>query len=94
MEGAVAEATSTPKPPADDQTLADRVRSEIFRRPDAPKDSVNVGVVDRVVHLRGEVKGPEEITRLVEDARKVPGVNDVRNLLHTPGTTAPAGGAA
>jgi osmotically-inducible protein OsmY len=78
----------------DDQTLADRVRSEIFRRPDAPKGSVNVTAVDGVVHLRGEVSDAAEIERLVEDARGVAGVRSVENLLHVPGVPAPSGGRA
>ena len=93
-EGAVHEATSTPSPPADDQALADRVRTEIFRRPDAPKGSVNVSAVDGIVYLRGEVGSSQEIERLVADARQVPGVRAVESLLHTPGTPAPMGGAA
>jgi osmotically-inducible protein OsmY len=92
-EGAVRGAMSTPRP-ADDQTLADRVRSEIFRRPDAPKGAVNVGVVDSVVTLRGQVDDPAEIQRLVDDARAVPGVRSVQNLMHAPGVPAPAGGPA
>lgn len=92
-EGAVRAATTAPRP-ADDQTLADRVRSEIFRRPEAPKGSVNVGVVDGVVTLRGEVEEPAEIQRLVEDARTVAGVRSVENLMHAPGVPAPTGGAA
>jgi hypothetical protein len=94
VEGAIYEAHSTPGPPADDQALADRVRTEIFRRPDAPKGAVNIGVVDGVVDLRGELPDQAEIERLVADARRIPGVRDVKNLLHTPGTPAPSGAAA
>jgi osmotically-inducible protein OsmY len=90
-EGAVRAATSSPAP-VDDQTLADRVRTEIFRRPEAPKGGVNVGVVDCVVTLRGEVEDAAQIQRLVDDARAVPGVRSVQNLLHTPGVPAPTGG--
>jgi osmotically-inducible protein OsmY len=93
-EGAIHQATSRPRPVADDQALADRVRSEVFRRPDAPKGSVNVGVVDRVVFLRGEVANEHELTRLLDDARRVPGVVRVENFLHLPGSPAPQGGAA
>ena|SRR5947209_2314659 len=93
-EGAVHEAPSTPSAPADDQALADRVRTEIFRRPDAPKGSVNVSAVDGMVYLRGEVASAEEIERLIADARQVPGVRAVESLLHTPGAPAPMGGAA
>src|SRR3954469_19666803 len=44
--------------PMDDMTLADRVRTEIFRPADAPKGSVSVDVQDGVAYLRGEV--PDE----------------------------------
>ena len=71
-----------------------RVRTEIFRRPDAPKGEVSVGVVDSVVTLRGEVGGSEEIRRLADDARAVAGVRSVQNLLHTPDVPAPTGGSA
>ena len=42
----------------DDATLADRVRSEIFRDADAPKGGVSVDVQAGVAYLRGEV--PDE----------------------------------
>ena len=73
----------------DDATLADKVQSEIFRSFDAPKGTVNVNVQDGVVQLRGEVDRPELMDDLVEKARKVQGVRDVENLMHTPGTPAP-----
>jgi osmotically-inducible protein OsmY len=100
VEGVVHSATPTSgsasaaTPTADDQTLANRVRTEIFRRPDAPKGDVNVTAVDGVVHLRGEVSVSAEIERLVTDARGVAGVRAVENLLHVPGVPAPTGGRA
>jgi osmotically-inducible protein OsmY len=101
VQGAVHEAASgssaagtTSRTVDDDQTVADRVRSEIFRRPDAPKGSVKVTVVDGIVHLRGEVSDAEQIERLVEEARNVAGVRRVENLLHVPGVPAPTGGRA
>jgi osmotically-inducible protein OsmY len=72
------------KPAPNDQALAERVKSEIFQPADAPKGSVNVNVEDGVVYLRGEVKRPEEIRKLVEEAGAVDGVRGVENLLHTP----------
>jgi osmotically-inducible protein OsmY len=72
------------KPAPNDQALADRVKSEIFRPADAPKASVNVNVENGVVYLRGEVKRPDEIRKLVEQASHVDGVAAVENLLHTP----------
>jgi osmotically-inducible protein OsmY len=74
----------------DDVTLARKVESEIFRAADAPKGQVDVNAVDGVVFLRGEVEREELIDDLVKGARKVSGVKGVENLLHTPGTPAPA----
>ena len=71
------------KPAANDQALADRVKSEIFQPADAPKESVNVNVERGVVYLRGEVE-QDQIRKLVEQAGAVDGVAGVENLLHTP----------
>jgi hypothetical protein len=72
-----------------DPDLANKVRTEIFRGADAPKGDVNVNAENGVVYLRGEVKTPEDVERLAEEARRVSGVRDVVNLLHTPGQPAP-----
>lgn len=72
----------------DDQTLADRVRSEIFRAPDAPKGDVSIDVQAGVVYLRGTADAGW-IERFGKDARKVQGITGVKNLLHTPGTPTP-----
>jgi gas vesicle protein len=74
----------------DDATLADRVRSEIFRPADAPKGSVSVDVQAGVAYLRGEVESRDWIDRLGKGARKVEGIDGVKNLLHAPGTPTPA----
>ena len=73
----------------DDITLARKVESEIFRDRDVPKGNINVNVIDGVVELRGEIEEPGMIEDLEQAARKVGGVKDVENLLHTPGTPAP-----
>jgi osmotically-inducible protein OsmY len=78
-----------PKPPPDDVTLAHQVESEIFRDPDVPKGQINVNAEEGKVVLRGEVNSAEMIEELVSKARKVQGVQEVENLLHTPGETAP-----
>jgi osmotically-inducible protein OsmY len=90
-KGAVATATpsGTRVEEADDVTLARKVESEIFRAPDAPKGDVSVDVQSGVVHLRGTADD-NWIARLADDAGKVDGVKGVRNLLHRPGTPAPA----
>ena len=74
----------------DDATLADRVRSEIFRAQDAPKGDVSVDVQAGVVYLRGAIDDEAWIERLATEARKVQGITGVKNLLHKPGTPAPA----
>jgi osmotically-inducible protein OsmY len=72
------------QPTANDQALADRVKSEIFQPADAPNGSVNVNVERGVVYLRGEVQGQEEIKKLVAQAGAVDGVAGVESLLHAP----------
>jgi osmotically-inducible protein OsmY len=84
IEAGKAKSKATPaKPAANDQALADRVKSEIFQPADAPKGSVNVNVEHGVVYLRGEVKRPDEMQKLVEQASSVDGVAAVENFLHT-----------
>jgi osmotically-inducible protein OsmY len=73
----------------DDATLADKIRSEVFRNPDVPKGQINVNVQNGIVQLRGEVGRSELIDDLVRQTRKVQGVRDVENLLHVVGTQAP-----
>jgi hypothetical protein len=80
---------SSPKPGMDDVTLTRKVETEIFRGARAPKDTVNVNVVDGVVWLRGEVKRPEQIRSLERKARAVAEVRGVENLLHLTKTPAP-----
>jgi osmotically-inducible protein OsmY len=74
----------------DDATLADRVRTEIFRDANAPKGSVSVDVQAGVAYLRGEVADQGWIDRLGSETRKVEGIDGVKNLLHVPGTPTPA----
>jgi osmotically-inducible protein OsmY len=80
------------KPQPDDVTLARKVESEIFRDADAPKGKVSVNAVNGVVTLRGELDDEDQIKDLEAATRKVQGVQDVENLLHTQGTPAPTSG--
>jgi osmotically-inducible protein OsmY len=89
MKGAAHAVTPHRHEPMDDATLADRVRSEIFRPDDAPKGSVSVDVQAGVAYLRGEVADEAWIARLAADTRKVEGIIGVKNLLHATGTPAP-----
>jgi osmotically-inducible protein OsmY len=81
------------KPEPDDVTLARKVETEIFREADVPKGEINVNAEGGKVFLRGEVRDPSLIEDLEKAARKVQGVRDVENLLHTPGTPAPTSGS-
>ena len=74
--------------PGDDNTLVDKVRSEVLRDADIPKGDINIEAVDGVVTLRGQIE-PDMIRHLEEKTRGVTGVREVRNLLHPPGTPAP-----
>jgi osmotically-inducible protein OsmY len=74
----------------DDQTLKAKVESEVFRPADTPKGDVNVNVENGVVYLRGQVERPELINDLESRVLGVQGVRQVENLLHLPGTEAPA----
>jgi hypothetical protein len=68
----------------DDATLADKIKSEIFRPADVPKGQININVQNGVVQLRGEIPQPELIEELEEQVRRIHGVRDVENLLHPP----------
>ena len=72
----------------DDATLAQRVRSEVFRDRDVPKGQVSLNAENGVVVLRGQLDRPEEITDVEERVARVEGVSGVRNLLHLAGTRA------
>lgn len=75
--------------PANDETLTQRVESEIFRDPKWPKGEINIQTDHGIVSLRGELSSRGDIERLEAAVRKVPGVRDVENLLHLPNTPAP-----
>ena len=69
-----------------DVALADRVESELFRDPHIPKGDLNIDAVGGVVMVRGQIERPETIDEIEERVRRIPGVKDVRNLMHLPGT--------
>lgn len=75
--------------PANDQHLADKVRSELFQPAEAPKGSVNVNVENGVLYLRGRVEDAGQADELLDRARSIEGVHEVKSLLHTPGQPAP-----
>lgn len=71
--------------PNDDVTIRDRAETELFRDAAVPKGAININVERGVLVLRGEVPTAAMRKRLGERARRVEGVWEVRNLLHTPG---------
>jgi osmotically-inducible protein OsmY len=73
----------------DDATLVDKVESIVFRDRDVPKGQININAEKGVVFLRGQVEEPELVRSLEDRVRKVGGVRDVQNLLHTPGEQRP-----
>jgi hypothetical protein len=72
-----------------DAALVQKVASEIFGDPDIPKGQININAEHGVVVLRGQLDRPEQITAVEAMVRKVPGVQEVKNLLHLPGTAPP-----
>jgi osmotically-inducible protein OsmY len=89
LQAKAAHRREEPKLQPDDVTLARKVESEIFRDAEAPKGKVDVNAENGKIVLRGEVDSAEMIDELVAKAREVQGVQDVENLLHTPGEPAP-----
>jgi hypothetical protein len=82
----VAHPRAAQAPPPDDVTLTRKVETELFRDADVPKGTINVNVEHGRVILRGETKTPEQIDELGAAAARIPGVREVENLLHLPGT--------
>jgi BON domain-containing protein len=73
----------------DDETLRQRVESQLFRDRHIPKGELNVGCEHGMVILRGALDNPVEYTNIEERIRRIPGVRGVQNLLHPHGTPAP-----
>lgn len=73
----------------DDETLRQRVESQLFRDRHIPKGDLNITCEHGMVILRGELDGYDEIARIEERIRRINGVRGVQNLLHPHGTPAP-----
>jgi hypothetical protein len=76
--------------PVDDITLARKVESELYRRARVPKGRISINAEDGVVFLRGVMDRQDDIERTAAAAQKIGGVRAVENLIHLPGTGAPA----
>jgi hypothetical protein len=73
----------------DDETLRQRVESQLFRDRHIPKGRLNITAEHGTIILRGELENPAEVARLEQRVLRVPGVRGVQNLLHPHGTPAP-----
>jgi BON domain-containing protein len=71
-------------PAIDSTELSHRVESELGRDPNLPLNSVNFDAIDNVIRIRGMVADEQTARRLVERVARVPGVDAVISLLHTP----------
>lgn len=76
-------------PNPDDQTLRDRVESEVLRNPKWKQSDVIFNVVNGVVELRGELPRPQDIDELINRVKSVTDVKGVNSYLHLPHTVAP-----
>jgi BON domain len=76
-------------PPENDETLSQKIQSEVLGGTRYPKGKVNVSVQRGVAVLVGELPSEDLIASLEQEVRKVTGVVDVHNLLHLPGQPAP-----
>jgi osmotically-inducible protein OsmY len=81
-----------PRPAAelDDAELAHKVESVIFRDSQVPKGRLSINAESGRVFVRGEVMSADLIAAVERAVRGVSGVREVENLMHLPGTPAPA----
>jgi osmotically-inducible protein OsmY len=76
-------------PNPDDNTLKDRIESEVFRDPRFSREHVNILVVDGIVDLHGQLPTQDQIDTLISQVEKINNVKGVQSYLHLPGTPAP-----
>ncbi|MFN2614440.1 MAG: BON domain-containing protein [Actinomycetota bacterium] len=89
--GAVERVMPRLHPEHDDVTLAERIRNDVLRELD--RSRVNVNVEGGVAVLRGTLDDEGARTAIVNAIRNIPGIMDVRDLVHAPGTRAQTNGA-
>lgn len=73
----------------DDNTLIQKIRSEVLGPNDFGRWPISIDSCDGVVHLRGEVTSAEASAAVVRAVEHVPGVTRVESFLHLPGQVAP-----
>jgi osmotically-inducible protein OsmY len=65
----------------DDVTVAERIRSDALR--ELNRSHINVNVEKGVAVLRGSLDDERLAAALERRVRRIPGVQDVRNMIHT-----------
>jgi len=70
--------------PMDDAAIASLVRTKVLGRPGLDTGRLVVDVVQGVAFLRGDLKDPRQVDEVVDLTSAVPGVLDVKNLIHLP----------
>jgi hyperosmotically inducible periplasmic protein len=78
-----------PVPELDEAGLAHKVESVLFRDQRLPKGAISINAEGGVVFLRGQVVDAEIIDEMAKRVAAIAGVEEVRNLLHLPGTPPP-----
>ena len=74
---------------ADDETLRQRIESQLFRDRHIPKGDLNITCEHGLVILRGQLDDPSDIARIEDRVRRMTDVRGIQNLLHPIGTPAP-----
>jgi hypothetical protein len=74
----------------DDVSLTRKVESELYRRVQVPKGHISINAEEGLVFLRGVMDRQQDIERIEVATRQIAGVREVQNLIHLPGTPAPA----
>lgn len=70
--------------PMDDAAIASLVRTKVLGRPDLDTGSLVVDVVQGVAFLRGDLKDRRQVDEVVDLTGAVPGVQEVKDLIHLP----------
>jgi osmotically-inducible protein OsmY len=77
-------------PNPDNNTLQDRIESELFRDQTLGRDKIVINVIeDGIVQLRGQLASQAEIQSVIARVKAIRDVKGVESFIHTPGTPAP-----
>ncbi len=80
--------------PMDDAAIASLVRTKVLGRPDLDTGNLVVDVVQGVAFLRGDLKDRRQVDEVVNLTGAVPGVQEVKDMIHLPESPTESGQAA